>query len=174
LPVHNLGPLRATLPAEGTYWLAPDCRLIGDVRLGEGVTIWFGAVLRADSEPITIGPNSNVQDGSVLHVDPGLPLTLGENCSIGHSAIVHGCTVGDGSLIGMGATVLNGAVIGKSCLVGANALVTKGSVFPDRTLILGSPAKAVRELTDDEVAGCLKTAAGYVRNVRRYGETFDR
>jgi carbonic anhydrase/acetyltransferase-like protein (isoleucine patch superfamily) len=168
MPVHTLGTLTPDLPAEGTYWIAPDARLVGNVRLGTGATIWFGAILRGDSELVDIGPNSNVQDGSVLHVDPGFPLTLGDHVSVGHCAILHGCTVGDGSLIGMGATVLNGCVIGKGCLIGANALLTGGTIVPDHSLVLGAPAKVVRPLTEAEIARCRRTAEGYVRNVARY------
>jgi carbonic anhydrase/acetyltransferase-like protein (isoleucine patch superfamily) len=172
MPLHRLGALAPDLPPSGNYWIAPDARIIGNVRLGEGATVWFGAVLRGDSELIDIGPGSNVQDGCVLHVDPGFPLTLGEHVSVGHRAILHGCTVGEGSLVGMGATVLNGCRVGRNCLVGANALLTQNAVFPDGSLILGSPAKRVRDLTEEEIARCRRTADGYVRNVARYGQDF--
>ncbi|MDX6806501.1 gamma carbonic anhydrase family protein [Terrihabitans rhizophilus] len=172
MPLHRLGALAPDLPSIGNYWIAPDARIIGNVRLGEGATVWFGAVLRGDCELIDIGSGSNVQDGCVLHVDPGFPLTLGKHVSVGHRAILHGCTVGEGSLIGMGATVLNGCVVGRNCLVGANALLTQNAVFPDGSLILGSPAKRVRDLTDEEIARCLRTAEGYMRNVARYGQDF--
>ena len=130
----------------------------------------FGAVLRAEFARIHIGARSNVQDNAVLQVDPGFPITLGRDATIGHSAIVHGCTIGDGTVIGMGATVMNGAVIGEQSIVGANALVTQGSVFPPRSMILGAPAKRLREMTAEEIEGCLLTAAGYVDNVARYNE----
>jgi carbonic anhydrase/acetyltransferase-like protein (isoleucine patch superfamily) len=171
MPIHSLGILTPILP-KGPHFIAPDARLIGDVLIEDEVSIWFGAVLRAEYERIHIGKRSNVQDRVVMHVDPGFPLTLGANVSIGHSAIVHGCTVEDGSLIGMGATVMNGAVIGAGSIVGANALVTQGTVFPPRSLILGSPAKRVRELTDEEVERCLKTADGYVKRTALYLDGF--
>lgn len=171
MPLHSLGSLTPILP-EGAHFIAPDARLIGDVVIDSEVSIWFGSVLRAEYERIHIGARSNVQDRVVMHVDPGFPLTLGTNVSIGHSAIVHGCTVEDGSLIGMGATVMNGAVIGAGSIVGANALVTQNTRFPPRSLILGSPAKRVRELTDEEVARCLTTAAGYVKRIGMYREGF--
>ncbi len=168
MPLYALGPKRPVTPMAGNYWLAPDAHVIGDVRLGGDVGIWFGAVLRGDNEPITIGARSNIQEGVVVHVDPGFPVTIGEGCTIGHRAIVHGCTIGDNSLIGMGATVLNGAVIGNNCLVGANALVTEGKVFPDNSLIVGAPAKAIRLLDEAAVEGLKKSADSYVRNWRRF------
>lgn len=163
MPLYALGPTRPSVPAEGSYWVAPDAHVIGKVELGKDVGIWFGAVLRGDNEPIRIGARTNIQEGVVIHVDPGFPVTIGEGCTIGHHAIVHGCSIGDNSLIGMGATVLNGAVIGNNCLVGANALVTEGKVFPDNSLIVGAPAKAIRPLDDATVAGLKNSANGYVR-----------
>lgn len=171
MPLHTLGPLVPAPPA-GPHFIAPDARLIGNVVVEDEASIWFGAVLRAEFERIHIGRRCNVQDGVVMHVDPGFPLTLGPDVSVGHRAIVHGCTVEEGSVVGMGSTILNGAVIGRNSLVGANALVTKGIVFPPRSMILGAPAKRVRELTDEEVAGCLRTAAGYVALIPRYREAF--
>ena len=149
-------------------WVAPGAQLIGRVILRQDASVWFNAILRGDNDLIEIGTRSNVQDGAVLHVDPGFPLTVGANCTIGHSAIVHGCTIGDGALIGMGATVLNGAVIGSGCLVGANALVTEGKTFPPNSLILGAPAKAVRMLDAEAVEGLSATAGRYVDNARRF------
>jgi carbonic anhydrase/acetyltransferase-like protein (isoleucine patch superfamily) len=163
MPLYALGPARPAVPPEGRYWIAPDAHVIGKVELGEDVGIWFGAVLRGDNEPIRIGTRTNIQEGVVIHVDPGLPVTIGEGCTIGHRAIVHGCTIGDNSLVGMGATILNGAVIGNNCLVGANALVTEGKVFPDNSLIVGAPAKAIRLLDETAVAGLKKSADGYVK-----------
>lgn len=151
-----------------TAWVAPGTKLIGRIRLHEEASVWFNAVLRGDNELIEIGLRSNVQDGCVLHTDPGCPLTIGADCTIGHNAIMHGCTVGDGALIGMGATVLNRARIGKGCLVGANALVTEGKEFPDNTLIVGSPAKAVRELTPEALQGLKLSAAGYVARAKQF------
>ncbi|NNM73258.1 gamma carbonic anhydrase family protein [Enterovirga aerilata] len=168
MPIYALDDVAPELPPDGEYWIAPDAHVIGRVRLGRGASIWFGSVLRGDNELIDVGEDVNIQENSLLHTDPGFPLTLGAACTIGHHAILHGCTVGEGSLIGMGATVLNGAVIGTGCLVGANALVTEGKTFPDRSLIVGAPAKAVRELDDAAVARLAGTAEHYVRNWRRY------
>ena len=133
-------------------FVAPGAALVGQVTLGERASVWFGAVVRGDNEPIRIGRASNIQEGAILHADPGFPLEIGDNVTIGHQAMLHGCTVGDGSLIGIQAVVLNGAVIGKHCLVGAGAIVTEGKRFPDRSLILGAPAKVVRQLSDEDVA----------------------
>lgn len=149
-------------------WAAPSADLIGDVRLGARASIWFGAVIRADNTPIIIGEESNVQDGAVGHSDPGAPLTIGARVTVGHQAILHGCTVGDEALIGMGARVLNGAVIGAQCLVGAGALVTEGKMFEARMLIVGSPARAIRALTEGEVAALAVSAAHYANKAARY------
>lgn len=173
MPLYALGPQRPTTPPNGSYWIAPDAHVIGNVILGEDVGIWFGAVLRGDNEPIVVGARSNIQEGAVVHVDPGFPTTIGEGCTIGHRAIVHGCTIGNNSLIGMGATVLNGAIIGNNCLVGANALVTEGKVFPDNSLIVGAPAKAIRLLDETAVAGLKKSADSYVRNWQRFSVSLD-
>ena len=149
-------------------WIAHNATVIGDVRLGANASIWFGAVLRGDNDPISIGKNSNIQDGSVLHTDIGAPLTVGENVTVGHMVMLHGCTVGDGSLIGIKSVILNRAVIGKSCIIGANTLIPEGKVIPDRSLVMGSPGKVVRELTDQEVAMLATSAAHYVENAKRY------
>ncbi|MBK6638327.1 MAG: gamma carbonic anhydrase family protein [Rhodocyclaceae bacterium] len=149
-------------------WIADNATVIGDVRLGDNASIWFSAVLRGDNDPISIGKNSNIQDGSVLHTDIGAPLTVGENVTVGHMVMLHGCTVGDGSLIGIKSVILNRAVIGKSCLIGANTLIPEGKVIPDRSLVMGSPGKVVRELTDQEVASLAMSAAHYVENAKRY------
>ena len=149
-------------------WVAPDANVIGRVVLQEGVGIWFGATLRGDTEPIVVGPGSNVQENCVLHTDIGYPLTIGANCTIGHRAMLHGCTIGDGSLIGMGATVLNGARIGSGCLVGACALVTEGKEIPDGSLVMGAPARVVRMLDADAQARLLLSAQGYQANMRRF------
>ncbi|UFN50179.1 gamma carbonic anhydrase family protein [Roseomonas sp. OT10] len=170
MPIYALDDHRPSLPAEGRYWVAPDAHVIGMVTLGEDVGIWFGAVLRGDNVPIAIGAATNIQEGAMLHADEGFPLTVGEGVTVGHHAILHGCTVGDNSLIGMGATVLNGAVIGRNCLVGANALVTEGKVFPDNSLIVGAPARAVRVLGEEAVAGLRQSAAYYVENARRFAK----
>jgi len=149
-------------------WVADSAEVMGNVHLAEDTSIWFGAVLRGDNDPITIGAGTNVQDGSVLHSDFGQPLTLGERVTVGHKVMLHGCTVGDESLIGIGAVVLNGARIGRNCLVGAGALVTEGKEFPDGSMIIGSPAKAVRQLTPEQIEGLRRSAEGYVENSRRF------
>jgi carbonic anhydrase/acetyltransferase-like protein (isoleucine patch superfamily) len=168
MPIYELDGTAPELDNEESVWIAPDASVIGKVRLGKGAGIWFGAVLRGDNEFITIGAGSNVQEHSMLHTDPGYPLTVGEGCTIGHRAILHGCTVGDNSLIGMGAIILNGARIGANSLVGAGALVTEGKEFPDNSLIIGSPAKAVRTLDADAVARLRGSAQGYVANGARF------
>ena len=157
-----------------TAWVADSAQVIGAVELAEGASIWFGSILRGDNEPMRIGRNSNVQDGSMLHSDPGSPLTLGENVTVGHQVMLHGCTIGDGSLIGIKAVVLNGAKIGKNCLVGAGSLVTEGKEFPDGSMILGSPAKVVRELTPEQIAGLSRAAQHYVDNAKRYAAGLSR
>lgn len=149
-------------------FVAPGAQVIGQVVLGERASVWFGAVLRGDNDPIVIGAESNVQDGAIVHADPGVPTTIGRGVTIGHRAIVHGATVGDNSLIGMGATLLNRATIGADSIVGANALVTEGKAFPDGSLIVGSPARVARPLTAAEIAGLRLSAATYVANARRY------
>ncbi len=149
-------------------WVADSAEVMGNVVLGDNASIWFGAVLRGDNETLTIGAGTNVQDGSVLHSDHGQPLTLGERVTVGHKVVLHGCTVGDESLIGIGAVVLNGARIGKNCLVGAGALVTEDKEFPDGSMILGSPAKAVRQLTPEQMEGLRKSAQTYIDNARRF------
>lgn len=151
-----------------TAWIAANATVIGDVRLAANASIWWNAVLRGDNDPISIGENSNIQDGSVLHTDEGVPMNIGANVTVGHLVMLHGCTVGDGSLIGIGSIVLNRAVIGRSSIVGANTLIPEGKVYPDRVLIVGSPGKVVRELTDEEVARLQASATHYVENARRY------
>lgn len=149
-------------------WVADSAQVMGQVELGEDSSVWFGSVLRGDSERIRVGKRTNVQDGSVLHADPGVPLALGDDVTVGHKVMLHGCTVGDGSLIGIGAVVLNGAKIGKGCLVGAGSLVTEGKEFPDGSMILGSPARAVRQLTPEQSADLLRIAGHYVENAARF------
>jgi carbonic anhydrase/acetyltransferase-like protein (isoleucine patch superfamily) len=149
-------------------WIADSAQVIAQVTLEENVSVWFGTVIRGDSEQIRIGRGTNIQDASVLHADEGVPLTIGENVSVGHKVMLHGCTVGDGSLIGIGAVILNHAKIGKNCLVGAGSLVTEGKEFPDGSMILGSPAKVVRQLTPEQIAGLQRIAAHYVENAQRF------
>jgi carbonic anhydrase/acetyltransferase-like protein (isoleucine patch superfamily) len=149
-------------------WVAPDANVIGQVSLGAGVSVWFGATLRGDNEPIVVGAGTNLQENVVCHTDMGFPLRIGANVTIGHKAMLHGCTIGDGSLIGMGATVLNGAKIGKGCLIGAGALVTEGKEIPDGALVMGAPGKVVRMLDDTAKAALLASAAHYQANARRF------
>ena len=149
-------------------WVADNAEVMGDVRLGENVSIWFNTTLRGDNDPITIGDGTNIQDGSVLHTDEGVPLTIGRNVTVGHMVMLHGCSIGDESLIGIGAIVLNGAKIGRNCLVGAGALVTEGKEFPDGSMILGSPAKVVRQLTPEQIEGLRYSAQHYIDNANRY------
>ena len=151
-----------------TAWVADSAQVMGNVVLADGASVWFGAVIRGDTETIHIGRNSNVQDASVLHADVGQPLTIGDNVTVGHQVMLHGCTIGNGSLIGIGAIVLNGAKIGKNCLVGAGSLVTEGKEFPDGWMILGSPAKAVRQLSPEQIAHLEMSAMHYVNNANRF------
>ena len=172
MAIYQLG---AHAPAiHPTAWVAETATVLGRVTLGEGASVWYGAVLRGDNDDITIGRHSNVQDGSVLHTDSGMPLVVGEGVTIGHQVMLHGCTVGDNSLIGIGSVVLNGARIGRNSLVGAGSLVTEGKEFPDGVLIVGSPAKVVRELTPEQVERLKWSAAHYVDNARRHRETLVR
>ena len=166
MPVYALGDVKPEIADD--VWIAPDASVVGRVSLGKGCGVWFGTAIRGDNEPITIGNGTNVQELTVMHTDPGFPITIGENCTIGHRAILHGCTIGDGSLIGMGAIVLNGAKIGNGCLVGAGALVTEGKEFPDNSLIVGSPAKVVRQLDEAAVARLKASAGHYTANAARF------
>nr|AGC71550.1 carbonic anhydrase, family 3 [uncultured bacterium A1Q1_fos_550] len=149
-------------------WIADSAQVMGRVTLAEDVSVWFGTVIRGDTESITIGRGSNIQDGTVMHADIGMPIVLGEHVTVGHKVMLHGCTIGDETLIGIGAVVLNGAKIGRNCLVGAGALVTEGKEFPDGSMILGSPAKAVRTLTPEQMQGLRLSARHYVQNARRF------
>lgn len=168
MAIYSLDGERPDLPESGRYWVAESATVAGRVRLGEDVGIWFGAVIRGDNEWIEIGARTNVQDNCTLHSDSGSPLTIGEGCTLGHGAIVHGCTVADNVLIGMGATVLNGAKIGANSIVGAGALVTEGKTFPENSLIVGSPAKAIRTLDEAAAAKLRLSAEHYAANARRF------
>ena len=167
MSLYQLGDKKPQLLGGG-HFIAPGAVLVGDVTLGDKASVWFNAVLRADNEPISIGANSNVQDGAVLHVDPGFPLTVADNVVIGHKAMLHGCTIGESSLIGINAVVLNGAVIGRHCLIGANALVTEGMQIPEGSLVLGSPAKVKRALNEEEIAVLQQGGNNYVNKAARY------
>ena len=149
-------------------WVADSAQVMGDVTLGEGASVWFGAIARGDSDRIVVGAGSNIQDGSVLHADDGLPMIVGERVTVGHQVMLHGCTIGDESLIGIGAIVLNGVKIGKNCLVGAGSLVTEGKEFPDGSMIIGSPAKVVRQLTPEQMEGLRRSAQHYMDNARKF------
>ena len=172
MPIYQLGDRVPVIPA--SCYIAPEATVIGSVTLGERVTIMFGAVVRGDEEPIVIGDDSNVQDNAVLHTDPGCPITIGKGVSIGHQVMLHGCTIGDGSLIGVAAVVLNSSVIGKDCLVGAGAVVTENKSFPDRSVIFGSPAKAVREVTEDNIERMRMDTLAYVHRGAMYKEKLKR
>lgn len=168
MPLYTLDGKSPTFVDEASTWVAPDASVIGDITIGRDVGIWFGAALRGDTEPITIGDGTNVQEHTIMHTDPGFPLTIGRGCTIGHRALLHGCTIGNNSLIGMGAIILNGARIGDNCLVGAGALVTEGKVFPDGSLIVGSPARAIRELDEQAVGRLRLSAQHYIANQKRF------
>jgi len=168
MTAYRLGDKEPTLPVDGEYWIAPNAVVAGNVILKKNASVWFGAVLRGDNEAITVGENSNIQDNSVCHTDMGSPLTIGDNVTIGHMVMLHGCVIGDGALIGIGSVVLNGAKIGRNCLVGANALITEGKEFPDNVMILGSPARVVRELPPEQAARMGAGAMHYVQNWKRF------
>lgn len=166
MSIYLLGTRRPQLDPQS--WIAPNATVIGNVYLARNASIWWNATVRGDNDPIRIGENSNIQDNSVLHTDEGVPLTIGREVTIGHLVMLHGCTIGDGSLIGIGSVLLNHAVIGQGCIVGANTLIPEGKVFPDHSLIVGSPGKVVRQLSADEVARLRHSAAHYVDNWQRY------
>ena len=168
MTLYALDDMKPQLPPEGEYWVAPSASVIGNVILHANASVWFGATLRGDNDPITVGPDSNIQDGSVLHTDLGSPLTLGRGVTVGHNAMLHGCEVGDYSLIGIGAVVLNGARIGRNCIIGANALITEGKVIPDNSLVMGQPGKVVRERDPDHIAVLQMSAEHYVQNWKRF------
>ncbi|KQX38225.1 hypothetical protein ASD04_11475 [Devosia sp. Root436] len=167
MPIYALDGVAPQIDPE-VGWIAPTAVLVGDVMVGQDAGIWFGVVARGDIEAITIGARSNVQENTVLHTDKGYPLVIGENCTIGHSAIVHGCTIGDNTLIGMGATVLTGAKIGKNCLIGANALITENKVIPDNSMVVGAPGKVIREIDNEGVRNLAASAERYVKNAKRF------
>lgn len=168
MSVYSLGDSKPQLPPEGEYWIAPNATVLGNVILHPGASIWFNTVLRGDNDPIVIGRDSNIQDGSILHTDVGSPLTIGTGVTVGHKAMLHGCTIGDNSLVGIGAVILNGARIGKNCLIGANALITEGKVIPDNSLVMGQPGKVVRELDEGQIEALRISAQHYVQNWQRY------
>ena len=166
MPIYPLGEL--TPKVDPDSWIAPNATLIGQVEVAKGASIWWNCTVRGDTDLLSVGENSNIQDNSVLHTDPGIPMVVGKNVTVGHRVILHGCTIGDNTLIGMGSTLLNGSVIGKNCLIGANTLIPEGKVIPDRSLVVGLPGRIVRELTDEEVANLQLSADRYVAQWRRY------
>ncbi|MCK4862452.1 MAG: gamma carbonic anhydrase family protein [Rhodobacteraceae bacterium] len=166
--IYELEGRNPQFPEDEDYWVAPTAVLVGDVVLESGASVWFGAIIRGDNEQIMVGRGSNVQENTVMHTDMGYPLTIGEGCTVGHRAMLHGCTIGDNSLIGMGATVLNGAKIGNNCLIGAGALITENKVIPDGSLVMGAPGKVVRTLDEVAIDGLRKSALSYQKNMRRF------
>ncbi|MGZ8363179.1 MAG: gamma carbonic anhydrase family protein [Caulobacteraceae bacterium] len=168
MSLYSLDGVAPTLPPEGEYWIAPNAVVIGNVILKRNASVWFGSTLRGDNDPITIGEDTNIQDGSVLHTDAGAPLTIGRGVTVGHMAMLHGCTIGDNSLIGIGAVVLSGAVIGNNCIVGAKALITEGKVIPANSLVVGAPGKVARVVSADEAEFLRWSAAHYVANWKRF------
>ena len=170
MAIHKLEGVGPDLPAAGEFWVAPSAAVIGKVTLGKGVGVWFGSILRGDNEPITVGTDTNVQELCVFHTDMGFPLTVGAGCTIGHSAIIHGCTIGDNVLIGMGATVMNGASIGNNCLIAAGALIPEGRTVPPGSLVIGVPGKPVRQLTAEEIEANRASAIHYVAAWRRFAK----
>lgn len=160
--------------ASDNYFIAHNATVIGSVIIGDNVSIWFNTVLRGDNDVITIGAETNIQDGAVVHVDPGKPVTIGRGVTVGHKAVIHGCTIGDNTLIGINAVILNGAQIGNNCLIGANAFIPEGKVIPDGSLVVGAPGRVLRQLTEEQIAGLRKSAAGYVENGRRFREGLKR
>ena len=168
MPIYSLAGVSPELPPEGEYWIAPSAVLIGKVRLLKNASVWFGSVLRGDADWITVGENSNVQDNSVIHADPGEPTVIGANVTVGHRVILHGTNIGDNTLIGMGSTLLNRSKIGKNCLIGANSLISEGKEIPDGSLVLGSPGRVVRPLTEPQIAYLKISADVYVQNSKRF------
>jgi carbonic anhydrase/acetyltransferase-like protein (isoleucine patch superfamily) len=168
MPIYALDEYSPDLPPAGKFWIAPDAHVIGRVRLGPEVGVWFGATVRGDNEPIVVGDGTNIQEGVMMHTDPGFPMTIGPGCTIGHHAILHGCIIGGNTLVGMGTTVLNGAKLGNNCLVGANALVTEGKEFPDNSLIFGAPAKVARTLDSAGIEFLRQSARDYVARWQRF------
>ena len=166
--VYGLGDKQPQLPPQGEYWIAPTATVIGDVILKPGASVWFGAVIRGDNDPITIGRDTNIQDGSVLHSDPGEPLTIGDGVTVGHMVMLHSCEIGDNTLIGIGSVILGRARIGKNCLIGANTLITEGKEIPDNSLVIGQPGRVVRQLEPGQIEALKASAAHYVQNWKRY------
>ncbi len=174
MPIYQLDGVRPELPEEGSYWIAETAVLIGKVRLKRDASVWWGAVLRGDNDWIEVGERSQIQDNALLHTDPDFPLAIGSDCVIGHQVVLHGCTIGNGTLIGMGAIVLNGAHIGNNCLIGAGAVVTEGKRFADNSVVMGTPARVIREADDKARATIARAAGVYVRRWRQYAKGLER
>ena len=168
MALYELDGVKVKTPGPGRFWVAENAVVAGNVEIGDDVSIWFGSVVRGDNDAIRIGAGSNVQDACVLHVDPGFPMDIGENCTIGHKVLLHGCTIGQGSLIGMGSIIMNGVKIGEQCLIGANTLIPEGKVIPPRSMVFGAPGKIVRELAEADIARLGLTAENYQRNWRKF------
>ncbi len=166
--LYSLDGVNVTTPGEGRFWVADNAIVLGNVHIGENASIWFNTVARGDSDRIEIGAGSNVQDGCVLHADPGFPMIIEENCTIGHMVMLHGCRVGRGSLIGIGSIILNGAVIGEECLIGSHSLIPEGKVIPPRSVVMGSPGKIVREATEADLRRMKGGTEHYQKNWRRF------
>ena len=171
MAIYELDDKKPNLPSKGNYWIAPNASVIGDVTLHEKASVWFNTVIRGDCEPIIIGKKTNIQDSSVLHNDYGFPLIIGEGVTIGHQVMLHGCTIGDNSLVGIGAVILNGAKIGKNCIIGANTLVTENKVIPDNSLVIGSPGKIVRLISNEEAKLITDNAIHYQENWKKYSKS---
>lgn len=172
MALYTIDGVRVELPSDGAYWIAPNAVLIGRVRLGSWASVWFGAIVRGDNDLIHIGPRTNIQDGCVLHTDKGFPMEIGEGCTVGHMAMLHGCTIAPNTLIGIGATVLNGARIGKNCIIGAHSLIPEGKEIPDNSLVMGTPGKVVREVSAGDAEDLKELAQHYVDNSARYNARF--
>lgn len=174
MAIYEIDGVRPTLPEDGQYWVAETAQVMGNVILKENASVWYGAVVRGDNDPITIGENTNIQDGSVLHTDVGAPLTIGSNVTVGHMVMLHGCTIGDDTLVGIGATILNNARIGKNCIIGAHALIPEGKEIPDNSLVMGAPGKIVKEVSDHQVQVIKMSAMHYVENWKRHRDGMKR
>ena len=168
MSVYDLGDKKPKLPSADEYWIAPNAMVIGDVTLKPGASVWFGAVVRGDNDPIVIGRDTNIQDGSVIHSDPGEPVLIGDGVTVGHMVMIHSCEIGDNTLIGIGSVILSRAKIGKNCLIGANTLITEGKVIPDNSLVMGQPGRVVRELEPGQIEALRASAGHYVQNWQRY------
>ncbi len=174
MALYEIDGIRPDLPKDGQYWIAPDAQVMGNVILRRNASVWFGAVLRGDNDPIEIGENSNIQDGTVIHTDHGSPVHVGRDVTVGHKCMLHGCTIGDNSLIGIGSIILNNTKIGKNCLIGANTLIAENKDIPDGSMVIGAPGRVVRQLSEDQIALIKGSADVYVANWQRFSKTLKR